>query len=94
MPLSKQASFQVTTSQPLEAANIRNMSQQPRFRSSLGRETTLPNMYFNALPLEHVRHLHNFTALPPVEQLHLAGPSTYRQDNQHLFTRSWLVYSL
>lgn len=54
------------------------MAQQIRFRSTLGRETALPNMYFNALPVEHVRHLANFTALPPVEQLRLAGSSTYR----------------
>jgi hypothetical protein len=42
----------------------------------------LPNIYHQALTFDHLRQFPTFTALPPVESICIAGPSSYRYIRQ------------
>jgi hypothetical protein len=43
---------------------------------------SLPNIYHHALQFDHLRQLPIFTALPPVDSICIAGPSSYRYIRQ------------
>ncbi|KAG7670562.1 hypothetical protein NADE_002180 [Nannochloris sp. 'desiccata'] len=42
----------------------------------------LPNIYHHALTFDHLRQFPTFTALPPVDSICIAGPSSYRYIRQ------------
>ncbi|KAG2498610.1 hypothetical protein HYH03_003359 [Edaphochlamys debaryana] len=57
-------------------------SASSAFRSTLGPESRLPNVYFNSLSPGSLRRLHNFTALPPPDLVELNGDASYRYVRQ------------
>ncbi|GLC35108.1 hypothetical protein PLESTM_000280300 [Pleodorina starrii] len=59
-----------------------NAAPETPWRSVLGPESRLPNIYWGAMSTASLRRMSYYTALPPEDQVLLAGEATYRYVRQ------------
>ncbi|GAX72899.1 hypothetical protein CEUSTIGMA_g354.t1 [Chlamydomonas eustigma] len=53
-----------------------------QFKTCLGPSSKLPNVYWQAISTQQLRHYHSFIALPPATDVTIRGPESYRYVRQ------------